>query len=89
MDWKLALTAFGAIFLAEMGDKTQLAVITMSASSHKAWSVFLGAALALAAVTALGAFLGGAVTRWVPEVVLKKGAAVLFVGIGLWTWFKG
>jgi putative Ca2+/H+ antiporter (TMEM165/GDT1 family) len=89
MDLRIVLTTFAAIFLAEMGDKTQLAVITMTASSRKPMSVFLGGALALTLVTALGVLLGTVVTRWIPETVLKKLAAVLFVIIGLWTWFKG
>jgi putative Ca2+/H+ antiporter (TMEM165/GDT1 family) len=88
MDWKMAATTFAAIFLAEMGDKTQLAIITMSASSGKAFSVFLGGAAALILVTAVGVLLGGAVTRYVPERLLTRIAAVLFVVIGIWTWFK-
>jgi Ca2+/H+ antiporter, TMEM165/GDT1 family len=89
MDWKVAATAFATLFLAEMGDKTQLAVITMTTSSRKPWAVFLGASLALAVVTALGVLAGGLVTRYLPEAVLKKVAAVLFIGIGIWTWVKG
>lgn len=89
MDWKLAATTFAAIFLAEMGDKTQLLVITLTSSSRKPVSVFLGAAAALVLVTLLGALLGELVTRWVPEQILKRSAAVLFVAIGVWTWFKG
>jgi putative Ca2+/H+ antiporter (TMEM165/GDT1 family) len=88
MDWKMAGTTFTAIFLAEMGDKTQLAILTLSASSGKPFSVFLGGAVALILVTAVGALLGGAVTRYVPEEILTKVAAVLFVAIGIWTWFK-
>jgi putative Ca2+/H+ antiporter (TMEM165/GDT1 family) len=88
MDWKLSFAAFAAIFLAEMGDKTQLAVISMTASSGKPFSVFIGATVALTLVTLLGALAGGIVTRWVPEQVLTRLAAVLFVAIGIWTWFK-
>jgi Ca2+/H+ antiporter, TMEM165/GDT1 family len=89
MDWKVAFATFGASFLAEMGDKTQLAVITMTASSRKPWAVFLGGSLALVLVTGLGVLLGGFVTKWVPENVLTKGASLLFIGIGIWTWVKG
>ena len=89
MDWKLALTTFAAIFIAEMGDKTQLAIISLTASSQKPLAVFLGGALAMTVVTALGALLGEAVTRFVSEALLKKIAAALFVAIGVWTWFKG
>lgn len=89
MDWKLALTTFTAIFIAEMGDKTQLAIISLTASSQKPLAVFLGGAVAMTVVTALGALLGEAVTRFVSEALLKKIAAALFVAIGVWTWFKG
>ena len=50
MDLRVLLTTFGIIFLAEMGDKTQLAAMTMAADSKKPWAVFIGASLALAAV---------------------------------------
>ena len=89
MDWKLMSTTFASIFLAEMGDKTQLAVVSMTASSRKPFSVFVGASVALTLVTLLGAMLGGIVTRWVPEHLLNRAAAVLFVVIGIWTWLKG
>ena len=52
MDWRVFLTTFGVIFLAEMGDKTQLAAMTMSAQTKKPWAVFIGSALALTAVSA-------------------------------------
>lgn len=89
MDWKIALTTFGTLFLAEMGDKTQLAVITLTASSRKPWAVFIGGSAALILVTGLGAVAGGFVTRWIPAEIITKAAAVLFVAIGIWTWFKG
>jgi Ca2+/H+ antiporter, TMEM165/GDT1 family len=89
MDWRLSLTVFTTIFIAEMGDKTQLAVLTMTASSAKPFSVFIGAAAALTLVTVLGVLLGGVVTQWIPETALKKAAALLFVGLGIWIWFRG
>ena len=46
MDLRIFLTTFGIIFLAEMGDKTQLAAMTMAADTKKPWAVFLGASLA-------------------------------------------
>ncbi len=89
MAWKQFLTAFSVIFLAELGDKTQLAVITMSASTKKPRSIFLGGSLAMVLLTGIGALAGEAVAKYLPEGVLSKIAAVLFVIIGVWTWFKG
>lgn len=87
MDIKVFLTAFTTLFLAEMGDKTQLAVITLTASSKKPVSVFLGAILALGIVTLLGVFFGEGVVKIIPEEVLQRVAATAFIGIGLWMWF--
>lgn len=88
MDLRALLTAFAALFVAELGDKTQLTVLTLAASTQKPWAVFLGGAAALVLLTALAAFLGGAVTRAVPEPVLRRASAALFVLMGLWLWFK-
>lgn len=86
MDTKIVMAAFSMLFLAEMGDKTQLAVLTLSASSGRPASVFIGAALALVAVTALGAFLGAASGRFISPLVLNRAAATSFIAIGLWMW---
>lgn len=88
MDLRVWLSSFLALFLAELGDKTQLTVITLSASTRKPWTVFLGGAAALVLITALAAWAGAAVTRVVPEPVLRRGAALLFVGMGVAMWFK-
>lgn len=80
--------AFATIFLAEFGDKTQLVAITMTASSQKPWAVFLGASLALTAVTAIGVFFGQVALRWIPEAVLHRVAATAFIAIGVWMWVK-
>lgn len=83
MDWKLVGTAFAVLFLAELGDKTQLAVFTLSAQSKRPGAVFFGASLALILVTLLGAYFGGFISRVVPEKVLHIGAASLFIVIGV------
>jgi putative Ca2+/H+ antiporter (TMEM165/GDT1 family) len=77
------LTTFGIIFLAEMGDKTQLAAMTMSAQTKKPWAVFLGSALALAAVSAIGVLVGGVIGQYVPLEWVKRVAAVAFIVIGV------
>jgi len=83
MDLRVLITTFGIIFLAEMGDKTQLAAMTMSAQTKKPWAVFLGASLALAAVSALGVIVGATLGNYVPLEWVKRVAAVAFIVIGV------
>jgi putative Ca2+/H+ antiporter (TMEM165/GDT1 family) len=83
MDWRVFLTTFGVIFLAEMGDKTQLAAMTMAAQSKKPWAVFIAAALALTAVSAIGVIAGSVLGNYLPLVWIKRGAAVAFILIGI------
>jgi putative Ca2+/H+ antiporter (TMEM165/GDT1 family) len=82
MDLRVLLTTFGIIFLAEMGDKTQLAAMTMSAQTKKPWAVFVGASLALAVVSALGVVVGSVIGDYVPLLWVKRTAAVAFIAIG-------
>ena len=83
MDLRIMLTTFGIIFLAEMGDKTQLAAMTMAAQTKKPWAVFVGASLALAAVSALGVIVGSVIGDYVPLEWVKRVAAVAFILIGV------
>ena len=83
MDLRVLLTTFGIIFLAEMGDKTQIAAMTMAAQTKKPWAVFVGASLALAAVSALGVVVGGVIGDYVPLEWVKRIAAVAFILIGI------
>ena len=83
MDLRVLLTTFGIIFLAEMGDKTQLAAMTMAAQTKRPWAVFLGATLALAAVSALGVVVGAMLGNYVPLEWVKRVAAVAFIVIGV------
>ena len=82
IDWPVLITTFGVIFLAEMGDKTQLAAMTMAAESKKPLAVFIGAALALASVSALGVIVGGTLGHYVPIHWIKRMAAISFILIG-------
>ena len=84
---KVLISTFALLFIAELGDKTQLAVINMTAKHKMPVWVFLGATLALAAVTGIGVLGGGLLTRVVPEEILRKVAAGLFVLMGLLMWF--
>ena len=83
MDFRVLLTTFGIIFLAEMGDKTQLAAMTMAAQTKKPWAVLIGASLALAAVSALGVIVGSVIGEYVPLEWVKRIAAVAFIVIGV------
>jgi Ca2+/H+ antiporter, TMEM165/GDT1 family len=85
--FKILLSTFALLFVAELGDKTQLAVISMTAKHKAPFWIFVGAALALVAVTALGVLGGELLTRVIPEATLRKIAAVLFVGMGVLMWF--
>jgi putative Ca2+/H+ antiporter (TMEM165/GDT1 family) len=83
MQWQLFASTFAAIFLAEMGDKTQIAALVLSGSSSARWSVFLGAATALVATTAIAVIAGAAIGRYIPVVWLKRGAGAVFIVMGV------
>jgi len=82
-NWKIFGTAFLTLFLAELGDKTQLAVISMTAKGGSKLSVFVGASLALLAVTLLAVLFGGLLLQVVPVEWLQKIAATAFILIGV------
>jgi Ca2+/H+ antiporter, TMEM165/GDT1 family len=83
MDWKLLGSTFALIFIAEIGDKTQLTVLTLAASGKSRLAVFLGGAAALAATTLLAVLLGEGVARVVPHLWLSRAAGLLFVLLGV------
>ena len=83
MDWRVILTTFGVIFLAEMGDKTQLAAMTLAAETHRTWAVLIGTSLALACVSAIGVFFGSVVSQYLPLIWIKRASAVAFIVIGV------
>jgi Ca2+/H+ antiporter, TMEM165/GDT1 family len=85
MDLKLMATAFATVFLAELGDKTQLATLTFAAEGRSRWAVFIGAAAALVTTSAIAVLAGEAVSRVVPAVWLKRVAGAAFIAIGVWT----
>ncbi|MCC6202035.1 MAG: TMEM165/GDT1 family protein [Gammaproteobacteria bacterium] len=85
-DWKAALAIFATVFLAELGDKTQLATL-LYASDGKAsrWTVFISASLALIASVAIAVLAGGFVAQYVSPRVLRYVAGTGFIAIGIWT----
>lgn len=82
MDWKLLLTTFGAIFVAELGDKTQLATLCFATGKNTQIPVFIGSSLALVTTSLLACLVGGALTRVVPTRWIHVGAGVIFIVIG-------
>lgn len=88
MDWRVFLTTFGLLFVAELGDKTQLAVISLASSEKSPLSVFVGAVLALAMVTLVGVLVGNNLDRWIPKELVHKGAGVLFIILGIFMFFQ-
>jgi len=83
MDYKTLFTVFGVVFVAELGDKTQLALIALVAGTGELWAVFLGGTLALWAVSLIGILLGATVLRRVPQTWMHRAAALLFLVFGL------
>ncbi len=86
----LLFTTFVTVFLAEMGDKTQLTTITLSSTTNKPLAVFIGSSLALILATLLGALAGGSIANLIPEFILKllSGIVFLIIGINLLTQSK-
>ena len=92
MDWKLLFSTFVAVFIAELGDKTQLATMSLAAGggADSRWAVFAGSALALVTTSALAVLAGGVVTRWVSPVWLHRVAGGVFLVLGaVYLWRAG
>ncbi len=84
MDLGLLASTFTAIFLAELGDKTQVAALALSSGSNAKWTVFLGSALALVTSSALAVLAGGFVARYVSPIWLRRAAGAAFILMGAW-----
>jgi len=82
MDWRLLLATFGSVFLAELGDKTQLATLCFAAGKNTFVPVFIGSSLALVTSSLLACIVGSALTRVLPIRWVHLGAGVLFIVIG-------
>jgi|CryBogDrversion2_11_1035321.scaffolds.fasta_scaffold22894_2 putative Ca2+/H+ antiporter (TMEM165/GDT1 family) len=83
MDWQLFSITFVTVFLAEIGDKSQLAAIALSGSSTSTKAVFLGSVAALILTSFLGVLVGGSFAQFLPEKLLKSLAAIGFILIAL------
>jgi len=86
MDLKILTTVFVAVFIAELGDKTQLATLLFAADKDVSkWTVFVGASLALIVASGLGVLAGGWIAEHVSERYLHYLAGAGFIAIGVWT----
>ena len=79
----LLFSTFVTVFLAEMGDKTQLTTITLSSTTNKPLAVFIGSSLALILATLLGALAGGSIANLIPAFLLKLLSGIVFLIIGI------
>ncbi|EFK07675.1 conserved hypothetical protein [delta proteobacterium NaphS2] len=89
MDFKVLFTVFAAVFVAELGDKTQLATMLFASDKEVGkLTVFVGASLALIVSSAIGVLAGGVISQYVSERNLRYIAGAGFVAIGIWTFVK-
>ena len=86
MDTKLLWTVFLTIFVAELGDKTQLATLLYASDApHARLTVFAGAALALVTTSAIGVLAGSWIAQWIDARTMGWIAGLGFIAVGLWT----
>ena len=89
MEYKVLITVFSAVFIAELGDKTQLATMLFAADKEVSkWTVFFGASLALIVASGIGVLAGSAISQYVSEKQLSYVAGLGFIAIGAWTLIK-
>lgn len=86
MDWKIFLTVLSTVFIAELGDKTQLATMLFAADREVSkWTVFLAASAALILASAIGVLAGSFLSEFISEKILHYIAGAGFIVIGAWT----
>jgi len=89
VDLKVLLTVFSVVFIAELGDKTQLATMLFAADKEVSKvTVFVGASLALILASAIGVLAGSVISQYISEKHLHIIAGLGFLGIGAWTLLK-
>lgn len=86
MDWKIFITVFASVFIAELGDKTQLATLLFAADKEVSKTlVFFAASAALIVATAIGVMAGSVMSQYINERTLQILAGVGFIAIGVYT----
>lgn len=89
MDWKIFLTIFAAVFIAELGDKTQLATMLFAADKEVSkTTVFLAASAALIVASAIGVIAGSLLSEYINEKYLHYIAGIGFIAIGVFTLYS-
>lgn len=83
MNWQAFLSTFAMLFVAELGDKTQIAAMLQAANFKSPWSVWAGAALALALVSGLGVCVGHVCGNFLPRDLIRYVAGAIFVVMGV------
>ncbi|OGG99628.1 MAG: hypothetical protein A2600_08720 [Candidatus Lambdaproteobacteria bacterium RIFOXYD1_FULL_56_27] len=84
MEWKIFITTFVTIFLAEMGDKTQFAALAASSETKATYTVMAAVVLALGLAGVLGVIAGRFLGEWVDPQRLKYLSGSLFIAVGIW-----
>lgn len=88
MDWSVLLSTFGLVFVAELGDKTQLAIVAQTCKYRCPWPVFFGGSLALTAITALSVLCGHLLGNLIPEMAIRIAASFAFIVMGGLIWLE-
>lgn len=83
--WKIILTSFWMVFIAELGDKTQLQTMLLATQTKSIWGVFIGASSALVLSALLGVLASTYITKLIPPNYLKMAAGSAFIIIGVLT----
>ncbi len=89
MQYQLLMTVFTAVFIAELGDKTQLATLLFASDKEASkLTVFVAASLALIVASGIGVLAGSLISHYISEKHLNYIAGIGFIGIGIWTLFR-
>lgn len=90
MDGRLFISTFLAVLVAELGDKTQLATMSLAAAHRAPWTLFFASAFALVITSAVAVLAGGFVARWVSPLWMARIGGALLIALGAWTlWSAG
>ncbi len=80
---KTIITTFFLVFLAELGDKTQLSTMILASRSGSKWHIFIGSACALVLSSLLGVLVGSVINRYIPQFYIQAGSGFAFLIIGI------